>query len=338
MSAPGLELLYSQRMLALAAFVHEGTIQKAARSLQLSVSAVSRHLSHLEEAIGVDLLDRSGYPCRPTQVASELVRLAESQQQPIEELLVRIRSHGDVFPVLRVGVLQTLSLNLGTEFLTRMKRHAGRVFCLTGSSANLFPRLLAGDIDLTMASRPYDDAQGFRRQLLFEEPMVLLLPKALAASRSHWGWQELHFCGLPYIRNYRLSAGLVAENYLNDIGQHFPNTIEMDNTALITSLIGRGVGWGLARPTALLAYTRLLADVTILPVPDPMQIKCWLISSQSVPEKLHQKTAEVMTEIFGEFAPLLARQFREMKEKFFLGVDDGSGHGKPLFPSQRLDK
>lgn len=302
-------------------FVRTKNMNKTCAATGLSASAVSRHLARLEQEIGAELIDRTGYPFTPTGAGLELARRLEQQSRPLEELLQGMRDKNAFFPSLRIGVLQTLARNVAPELIARLRPSVGNVFCLSGSSVQVFQKLVSGELDVVLASRAHEETAGLRRHLLFSEPAVLILPEAVAATRKSWDWHDLQFCGIPYIRNYRRSAGLVIDNFLNSIGVQFPDRMEVDNSGLIQALIQRGMGWSVTRPSALLGYRQYLKGVTVLPLPEPgltMQIR--LIDRQGFYEKLHGKLVAELIDIFGA----MLGELREILPASISGMHVGS--------------
>jgi LysR family transcriptional regulator, chromosome initiation inhibitor len=68
--------LDNQQLRALAAVVHEGSFERAARVLHVTPSAVSQRIKALEQAVGAVLVHR-GVPCRATAAGLPLVGHAE---------------------------------------------------------------------------------------------------------------------------------------------------------------------------------------------------------------------------------------------------------------------
>lgn len=68
-------------LITLRAVAQQGGVRPAARALRVSQATVSRHLSRLEEGMGVRLIDRSPRHLRPTPAGEALIdRLADLEQ------------------------------------------------------------------------------------------------------------------------------------------------------------------------------------------------------------------------------------------------------------------
>ena len=95
-------------------------IQATATQLHLSVSAVSRHLAQLEKVLGLDLVDRSRYPIVPTAEGLSLARHLTTQGLTLSTVLQNLQLSPHHYPIVRIGILRTLTKYLGTEFVVRM--------------------------------------------------------------------------------------------------------------------------------------------------------------------------------------------------------------------------
>lgn len=274
-------------------------IQATATQLHLSVSAVSRHLAQLEKVLGLDLVDRSRYPIVPTAEGLSLARHLTTQGLTLSTVLQNLQLSPHHYPIVRIGILRTLTKYLGTEFVVRMKPAVGRLFCLTGSSDALFHKLQSGEIDVMIASRGYENVPDLVRQPLSEEEHLLVLPEKLAKTRSNWQWLDLQFIGLPYIKNYHLSGGSKTANFLHSLGLNFPETLEVEGTGLILSLIQRQIGWGIVRSSALLGFDEYLDNLALLPLPPPgLKVTFQLIDRGGISSALRQDLVSLFTELF----------------------------------------
>ena len=80
----------SAQLAAFAAVIREGSFERAARSLNLTRSAVSQRVKQLEERVGRVLI-RRGAPCTPTDVGQTLFRHAHQMSQLEDEALASLR-------------------------------------------------------------------------------------------------------------------------------------------------------------------------------------------------------------------------------------------------------
>ncbi|WP_162409083.1 LysR family transcriptional regulator [Acuticoccus sediminis] len=97
-----------------------GSIERAAKKLNLAQPTISLRLKGLEEAIGKPLFDRSGRSVRPTPVGRELMPEAQGVLLGIE----RIAKHGgvgDVAGPIRIGVAEGFAMVCLSQILERLQ-------------------------------------------------------------------------------------------------------------------------------------------------------------------------------------------------------------------------
>ncbi len=109
------------------------SFSRAAQTLNISKSMVSRRLSRLEEGFGARLLDRTTRGVRPTEAGIELLERAEKILDEMRQAREAVAAHsGTVLGTLRVTVPQSLGA-----------RRMGRLFA---EFAALYPQI-ALDVD-----------------------------------------------------------------------------------------------------------------------------------------------------------------------------------------------
>jgi DNA-binding transcriptional LysR family regulator len=155
------EAQYELRHLRHLVAVHEhGTLESAAEALHLSQSALTKSIQRLEEALGASLFDRSGRRLVLNQLgqlvmgrSASILRAADDVQREVE-----LHSGGDLGRVV-VGVGPVVALGrLPLVLMHFCARHpAVDVMVRSGSTDDLMPRLLTGELDLVVAD--YEQAQ-----------------------------------------------------------------------------------------------------------------------------------------------------------------------------------
>ncbi len=288
------ELLFSAQARTFLVFCRTGNMAAACRELGLSSSAVSRQLAKFESDLGVDLIDRTGYPIAPNAAGRELAKQISEHTKPLISALQGLRSDSRILPALRLGAFQSAK-QFAPDLIERVKPFAGNILFLSGASVVMFNRLISGELDAILSSRSYDEAEGLRRHLILQEPTVIVMPKTLAETRSRWNWNALQICGLPYIRNYRRSTGVLVDTFLNSISISFPSVYEVSHSGIILSLVARGLGWGLVRPSQIVCEPDIFPEIAVIPMPEPvMQTQTYLIDRAAFPMQLHQKLLEAV--------------------------------------------
>ena len=196
-----------------------------AHALGITQSAVSKIIRKFEDSIGFELFIRNSRPLTLTPEAHLLHRQLRGLKGEMTRSLSSLQSKNYIKPILRIGILESLHLNLGVAILKN---------------------LLPNDVST-------EPSHVFRR-LLFHEPSVLILPKSFEKDpNQNWTWQRLAVCGLPLIRYWNESgAGEINEMFMKTHGLRFPDKISVDTNSLLVTLVSQGIGWGFSRPTTVL--------------------------------------------------------------------------------------
>lgn len=117
---------------AVAAVVQAGSFEKAARTLNVTPSAVSQRVKQLEERLGTVLIAR-GTPCTATEIGAKLCRHMEHVGMLEGELLAGLPALADASPRRRVTVHVAVNADsLGTWFVQAIAAFARRSDYLVG--------------------------------------------------------------------------------------------------------------------------------------------------------------------------------------------------------------
>ena len=148
------DFLEPERLRAFVAVAETRSFTRAAERLHLAQPSVSMQVRRLEEAVGCQLFER-----RASSV--ELTRNGEAMLGYARELLEvggRIRRQFAQPPLegsVRLGLIDDFNLTALPEILGHLRRQHARfeLFVTSGTSADLLPRLRAGELDLVMTKR-----------------------------------------------------------------------------------------------------------------------------------------------------------------------------------------
>lgn len=239
-----------------------GSVQQAARQLNIAQPTLSLRLRDLENQIGTALFERVGRGLRPNHEGESLLPRATK----ILEEIARIHDHGpeeEARGVLRVGVAETFALVCLPTLLRRLRRDqpALRLELLVATSSDLERGVSAHNLDLAFVVNPIGD------------PRMRLIPlgtqeTSWAASPS-WGLppsvspSDLH--QIPIITNphpsamYRQIAGWFRTAALE------PAQIDLcSSVAVIAHLVSAGVAVGFL-PVKMIEAQILAGTVQALP-------------------------------------------------------------------------
>ena len=168
------------------AVARDGTLTGAARTLNLSQSAVSTQLGTLETTLGHDLFERRGRGLVLTEAGRIALDHAEAIFRTADDLTATLSQSPGARRVLRVGALSTLSRNFLIGFVEPLIGRADvEVVLRSGTQADLMRGLevLTLDIALTNVAPARDASSPYLVQALPEQPVsVVGAPPTAAAS------------------------------------------------------------------------------------------------------------------------------------------------------------
>jgi DNA-binding transcriptional LysR family regulator len=246
------------------------TISGAARALKLTQSAVSQIISDLEQRTSTTLFDRSVRPLGLTpgglvlrQRASALI--AEARQ--IAPLLKQV-TRGKL-PVVRVGIVSSLSRLLVPALPMFMTKYADQVSLLSGFTASHMDDVGRRRLEIAVGFDEFDLLDGLESWPVLEEPYVVLLPAGTKPVTTHEHMAELANT-IPFARYHsRRKMAVAIERHLRRIGLRPPHKFEFDTVYGVAASVASGNCWAIASP--LLVYETLqLADlIRCCPLPGP---------------------------------------------------------------------
>lgn len=159
------------------AVASDGTLTGAARTLNLSQSALSSQIKALEASLGQDLFDRRGRGLVLTEAGRIALDHAEAIFRTADDLTATLRETRRMRRALRVGALATLSRNFQMQFLRPLIGRADvEVVLRSGSLEELLRGLegLALDVILTNVAPARDATSHWLVHRLDEQPVSLI--------------------------------------------------------------------------------------------------------------------------------------------------------------------
>jgi len=220
--------------------VDSGSIAEAARRLKLTPAAVAQRIRALEGDIGADLVVRSGRTVQPTEAGAAILARARkflAEVRDFKSIANADRLSGE----LRVGAFQTALTGLLPDVLTLMAEKYPQivVHISPGTSVDLYPKVLAGDLDAAIIARPpFAIPKVCDWRPLREEPLIVLMPASKPARDPN-----VVLASEPFIRLDRRSwAGQLTDGYLRRAGIRPRERFEIDSYPAIATMVDRGLG------------------------------------------------------------------------------------------------
>jgi DNA-binding transcriptional LysR family regulator len=220
--------------------VDHGSIAEAARRLNLTAPAVAKRIRALENEVGAILVKRSGRTIRATEAGAAIIEHARRflvEARDFTSIAATDRPAGQ----LHLGAYQSALSGQLPDILAFMKVKYPQIDIriVSGSSSDLYRRVLDGDADAAIVAQPpfaIPKSCGWR--LLRKDPLVLVAPEAMASRRPH----EI-LASEPFIRLDRnLWPGRLVDGYLRKAGIRPQERFEIDGGAAIAVMVNRGLG------------------------------------------------------------------------------------------------
>ncbi|HPE59737.1 MAG: LysR family transcriptional regulator [Thiothrix sp.] len=213
-----------------------GNISHAANRLHIAQSAISHHISVLEEELGVPLLVRKHRGVEVTAAGQRLVDHARAILRALDIARDDLRSQGGrLIGQITVAIPYSPIRAIGVELLQRMHdAHPDAVVILSeGLSVYTYERVIAGTADIALTFNPPPDDLTTRIPLLQEELVCVGTPELLG-SRT----EPLDFDDLAELPLALLHLGDLSRAILNQPGQlnRFRNAVRFQLASVAATL------------------------------------------------------------------------------------------------------
>jgi DNA-binding transcriptional LysR family regulator len=216
----------------------------AASDLHLSQPSVSYQVKELEEALGVDLLDRQGKRVRLTEAGEILYDYARRILNLVDEAAVAIEQlRGLERGSLRVGASTTVGIYVVPLALGAFKkRNPGLHVALEiGSRERLQAGVLNGELDVAVLSPPVKDPE-LECLPFMDDELVLVVPAGhrLAAQKRV---TLADFAGEPFLmREPASDTRQKVEEAARRAGVHLQVAMELGSNGAIKHAVEGGLG------------------------------------------------------------------------------------------------
>ena len=226
------------------AVIEAGGVSAAARALNLTQPAASQQLRELERTLRVRLLDRAGGRAVPTAAGEALLEPARRALAAIEDTIAVATAHraGETGRV-RLGTGATACIYLLPPVLAAAKqRMAGlEVVIATGNSSDIIRRVETGELDVGLVTLPVAAGRALSVTRLVTDPLVALIPSALAETGEAVTARQL--AALPLILYETAgSTRAVIDGWFRRAGITPVPIMQLDSVESIKVLVAGGLG------------------------------------------------------------------------------------------------
>ncbi|WP_186231396.1 LysR family transcriptional regulator [Burkholderia gladioli] len=274
-----------------------GSIAEAARRLDLTATAVSARIHSLEEALGAQLVRRSGRRVVPTAEGLKILDSAHAVLRSVRDMQAVAQDGRTELGELRVGVFVSAMVSLLPSLLQRVyAAYPGfRIFVEPGASVELCRKVGKGELDIAIVVEPqFTIPKTCEWRILTEEPLVVVAPASMAGRDAH----EL-LRAEPFIRYDRsVLGGQLVERYLRDHDLHPRQRLEIDGLLAIAALVDKGLGVSLLPDWPSLWTSGLAIARIALPDRAPVRRIGMIIARHTPRLPLAQAFAHEAAELF----------------------------------------
>lgn len=243
-----------------------GSVSTAARLLHISQAAASQRIKLLETVLGIELLDRSTRPARPTLAGERLLQHAGRLLAQADEMLESIRNLSrSKRSIVRLGFVDSFAGTLGPALIHALSGESRQIRLWAGLTPLLDEQLENRQLDLAVTTTATSSKTGIKKIKLFSEAYLLALPKDLAIGTC----TTLQDLGqrLQFIRySARSVIGNEIDQYLDSMGETLDRTYELDNSDSLLSLVSARLGFALTTPLCLWQARNFLPELQLLPL------------------------------------------------------------------------
>lgn len=245
---------------------------RSAEQLHLSVSAVSRGVQRLEEAVGRTLLERDRRSVRLTPAGRDFrayaQRAVDDWHQTRRQLSGGAQLVGEVS--LYCSVTATYSILAPILEAFRASHPGVEILLHTGDPADGVDKLLSGQHDVAVTGRPVSLSSRFSYLQLQESPMLFCMPAADCAVRRQVlegdsSSPEFDWGALPFIVPERGVTRDMLEDWFAEQGVRRPRIYaQVAGHEAIVAMVGLGLGVGIA-PELVVRTSGLAGRVSAIP-------------------------------------------------------------------------
>lgn len=307
-----------------------GSVAEAARRLDCSVSAASRHLKRLEGQLGVALIDHERRPMAPTAAGRALLRRVEVGLHNIR-LGVRetMLAEGLATSSLAIGVVEELESGVVAALIAhRSERAPGARFVLsTQPSHEALAMLRERKLDLAVASEPPTALDDLVAAPLVRDPFVVAAPRRIETT------PDALFSGVSPLRFVRYNpAHLIGRQiaaHLRRLRVALDGPFEIDSTEAMLDLVATGDAWSLTTALAYARAARFHEAVSLHPAPIPAFSRTLSLFARrdAPPAVMEDVAASLRLRIAAEAIEPMAAEYPWLGERMtLLGQPADSGH------------
>jgi DNA-binding transcriptional LysR family regulator len=242
----------------LEAVARHGSFSRAAVELNLTQPAVSMHVRHLEQRLGLPLLDRVGKRAFPTRAGEVLLAHAARAFGELDAGVAMVqRLRGIVAGRVRIGTSASISIYLLPPVLRRVRAKHPEIelVVVTGNAPDIARAVTANTLDVGLVSLPVRDRDLTVLPFYRDELVAIAPPQPAWRRRRSISGAELARESLILFEQGSTQRRVV-EAWFHRAGVSPAHAMDLGNTEAIKQLVGAGLGLSIGSWFAVRADAR----------------------------------------------------------------------------------
>ena len=243
---------------AFQAVARRGSVRDAAGDLGLTVSTISHHLSCLEAALGVTVMDTRKRPARLTPQGDILLRRVDEALELLRRGTVEIWSDDlqSLARHFRIALVEDFDTDVAPTLASDLAKALpySSFSLLSRPSHDILELLQSEDIDIGVAASTESDLTDLVQVSLLRDPYILVTPRSLEVVPEIAGELTGLSQSLPFLRySKKQFIGRRIDAQLRRLGLASHGQMEFESTHAIMAMVASGRGWAI---TTALNYAR----------------------------------------------------------------------------------
>ncbi len=223
----------------LLAVADEGSFVKGGQRVGLTQSAISLHIQSLEQELRTNLFDRSRRPPVLTPQGRIVVDRIRDILRLYDDLNADLGSQGELEAIELGAVPTTLTGILPPALVALRASHPElRVRITSGLSHELERKVVGGEIDAALVTKPQSLADTFSWYDVDAEPLMVIAPSATPGDSDKDVLERL-----PYIKFRRFAwAAETIDSQLRNRQIKITTLMEIDSLEAVAAMVSAGLG------------------------------------------------------------------------------------------------
>jgi len=276
-------------------------VSHAANRLNVAQSALSTHISNLEEELGLKLFHRKPRGMEPTAAGLRLYEHARSIIRAMEQAQDDLRSGAsNLTGEISVGMPFSVIKVIGVDLLGRMMRdHPNVRLLLTESLSGIaYTNLIKAETDLAVTYNPPPDKVTLREALLEEELFCIGRPEMIGSDETPVAFDHIADFPLALLRSGTLSRALIERSAsLARLERHAK--LQLASIAATLGALEAGLACTIA-PKVLLTEQLRSGILVARPIVNPTPVRTLYLLARSDARPTH--LSETVTSLIRELA------------------------------------